>query len=374
MSGNIYRRGKTWWGRLQVRGVEYRRSLRTADEATAKLALADWKAQLGKGEGGGDATWRAAVVAWSETIGSMEQGGGGLKPRVRDRYLDSLRLFDHFWCNKRLSEIGRREIADFIRERKKGFVRRGADGKLKQMGPVSNYSVLCDLTAASSVFRVAVASGMCDHNPAREWDRKLVRPRKRVMVPPTLEAIETVASYATGNVGRLILFAANTGMRLMEAVTLDWREVREDRGEVLLTQTKVSRPRVVKLKTPGGDATGTLAGTPRHIRSHLVFGQGVDGEQLASPAGAFRHAMQRAINGEAVQGRALRRFRFHDLRHAFAVRWLLAGGDIYGLSKHLGHTSVKTTEIYLAYLPAYEESIRHTAGTMPPLCGDQQIA
>jgi integrase len=56
------------------------------------------------------------------------------------------------------------------------------------------------------------------------------------------------------------------------------------------------------------------------------------------------------------------------------VRWLLAGGDIYGLSKHLGHTSVKTTEIYLAYLPAYEERNRHIAGTMPPVSGDRRTA
>ncbi len=48
------------------------------------------------------------------------------------------------------------------------------------------------------------------------------------------------------------------------------------------------------------------------------------------------------------------RFRIHDLRHAFAIRWLKAGGDIYRLSRHLGHTSVKTTEIYLSALTADE--------------------
>ena len=45
-----------------------------------------------------------------------------------------------------------------------------------------------------------------------------------------------------------------------------------------------------------------------------------------------------------------KRFRFHDLRHLFAVEALRGGMSIYALSKHLGHTSVKTTEIYLAFL------------------------
>ena len=36
-------------------------------------------------------------------------------------------------------------------------------------------------------------------------------------------------------------------------------------------------------------------------------------------------------------------------------RWLKAGGSIYDLSRHLGHTSVKTTEIYLGHLTGDEQ-------------------
>src|SRR5262249_26765303 len=49
------------------------------------------------------------------------------------------------------------------------------------------------------------------------------------------------------------------------------------------------------------------------------------------------------------------RFRFHDLRHRFAVDYLQGGGSIYDLQQHLGHTSVKTTEVYLAYLSPGEQ-------------------
>jgi integrase/recombinase XerD len=42
------------------------------------------------------------------------------------------------------------------------------------------------------------------------------------------------------------------------------------------------------------------------------------------------------------------------LRHLFAVEALRAGMGIYALSKHLGHTSVKTTEIYLSFLTGDE--------------------
>ena len=40
----------------------------------------------------------------------------------------------------------------------------------------------------------------------------------------------------------------------------------------------------------------------------------------------------------------------HALRHTFGTRWLQAGGDIYKLSKILGHSSVAVTEGHYAHL------------------------
>jgi integrase len=56
-----------------------------------------------------------------------------------------------------------------------------------------------------------------------------------------------------------------------------------------------------------------------------------------------------------------RRFRFHDLRHLHSVEYLKVGGSLYDLSKRLGHTSVKTTEIYLDFLTG-EEAATARAG------------
>ena len=40
----------------------------------------------------------------------------------------------------------------------------------------------------------------------------------------------------------------------------------------------------------------------------------------------------------------------HALRHTFGTRWLQAGGDIYKLSRILGHSSVAVTEAHYAHL------------------------
>jgi|SRR5579859_542002 len=64
----------------------------------------------------------------------------------------------------------------------------------------------------------------------------------------------------------------------------------------------------------------------------------------------------RLILTEKKARRPFSRFRVQDLRHRFAIRWLRNGGGIYELSKHLGHTSLKIPEVYLAYLSAQEQT------------------
>jgi integrase/recombinase XerD len=53
-------------------------------------------------------------------------------------------------------------------------------------------------------------------------------------------------------------------------------------------------------------------------------------------------------------GLDFRPFRFHDMRHLHAVTWLKDGRSIYDLQNRLGHTSIKTTEMYCVYLTPEE--------------------
>src|SRR5262249_11939963 len=36
----------------------------------------------------------------------------------------------------------------------------------------------------------------------------------------------------------------------------------------------------------------------------------------------------------------------HAFRHRFAIKWLMAGGDVFSLSRILGHSSLQVTRIY----------------------------
>jgi len=61
------------------------------------------------------------------------------------------------------------------------------------------------------------------------------------------------------------------------------------------------------------------------------------GKPIGSIRKAFNNACRRA---------GIKNLRFHDLRHTFATRLVLAGVDLATVSKLLGHSSIQMTMRY----------------------------
>ena len=88
-----------------------------------------------------------------------------------------------------------------------------------------------------------------------------------------------------------------------------------------------------------------------------------------------RQRQARENRAAALEGRRpieLGRFRLHDQRHAFAIASLIDDATcIYRLMEHLGHSSVKTTEVYTRFLRGEGAQRRYTRdpglfGSLPP--------
>lgn len=96
------------------------------------------------------------------------------------------------------------------------------------------------------------------------------------------------------------------------------------------------------------------------LGSKLIFCR-ESGESFEQAASDFCHVRRKAAAQAAQDENEFIRFRFHDLWHLFAVESLRSKKmDIYTLSRHLGHTSVKTTEIYLEFLTTEEAAAANT--------------
>lgn len=347
MPGYLFQRGGVWWGRLRQRGKEVRRSLRTGSRAEAKKRLQAWATQEEEAEfTGRGQTWNQAAGKFTaEVLPDL------VKPGTAKRYLVSLKAARSFLDGKTLRQINRATIA-----------------QIASRPGVSNATRRRDLTAVSAVLRSAVSWGWIDANPAREWDRAVIPERRDPIDPPSDADIAAFLQHCPPGFRRLAEFLAWTGMRQEEAAGLEWRQIDARKALATLTRTKGGRARTVALASPGGDARGTIRGTPREVGQIYVFRPENGGDRFANVASRFREVMRRA---EVAGGKDFRAFRCHDLRHAFAVRWLRNGGDLYALSRHLGHSSVKTTEIYLGYAGAQTgaQTIAVSEGNRAPAKG-----
>jgi integrase len=338
MPNNLYQRGSTWWGRLKVAGIEYRRSLRTTDAREAARRLKSWRLSIERevlGEPHAP-TFREAVVRWGKEVLPH-----AVKPAVAARYLSSVAQLDASFSAARLDQITAPRIADYIGSR---------------AGTVTNATIRRDLTALSRLLAACVAWGWLAANPARTFDRSVIRERRDPIQPPSQAAFATVLAAAPPAMAAILRLLDATGMREAEAANLAGDDVLWARQQIALTRTKTNRPRTLDWHTPGGDAGPVLADLPRH---GPLFTSG-RGKPYANFASNFSRVVRDVEAREREAGRPFRRFRVHDLRHGFAIRWLRQGGNIYALSKHLGHASLKTTEIYLGHLTSAEQAVAQT--------------
>lgn len=358
MPGNLYRRGRTWWGRVTAEGREHRRSLGTGDRAEAQRRLSLWLAEVGRirYDAGRRVTYAMAVERWVAEVVPE------LKPITADRYLcSSARLFAAFG-DLPLDRVDKAAIKEFVRVRK-------AAG-------VTTATVRRDLTALASIMDSAEEEGWVEVNPVRLINTRKLKERREPIDPPSEEAVATVLRHASPGMAALVRFCAAMGCRQEEAAALRFRDLDLDRRTVTFVKAKRDRIRTVRLTSPGGDALPVVlplgtkvgtAGTVRALPSAPIFGPR-PGERFKNVSSNFRSLCLRVEKAEAEAGRAFRPFRFHDLRHAFCLRWLRAGGDVYALKEHVGHARVATTELYLPFVGAVAgregaDSPRHNLGT-----------
>lgn len=326
MAGNLYKRGKTFWARVTINGREYRGSLHEVDRRKATAALADWLKRVGKPRFRGDKRlmWKAAVVAYEQ----KELGNVGAK--TAKRYKVSLRQVTPHLERYHADEIGPAQVNDLVRERR-------AEG-------ATNATINRDLTAVSRVIACAISEGAAEHNAARSYDRSMNRERReRIVLPTWAEVRAAIRKAPTPLWARVMDYASKSGMREDEILTLEKTRVDLRRRAVTLHKTKGRRLRVLPLSGPLLEDAYTILKASMKRGEALVFGH-KDDETLKNFASRYAHWRRKSkVN-----------FRFHDLRHLFAVTYLQRGGNIYDLQRILGHASIKTTELYLDYLTPEE--------------------
>ncbi len=160
----------------------------------------------------------------------------------------------------------------------------------------------------------------------------------------------------------LYALALNTGMRIGELLGLCWDKINlvERRIEIARIRnadgfretTKTGVIRYIPLNDAAFKILSNLAQEKRH--ETFVF-TNRRGRPISASFVADEH-FKRSIEKAEVP-----KIRFHDLRTTYASNFVMAGGDIFALSKLLGHSKVEmTAKKYAALHPNFMKEVVQT--------------
>ena len=190
------------------------------------------------------------------------------------------------------------------------------------------------------------------HQRYLKWkglDLKIPRLKEEQMVVATLtpEQIKMLISCKPRGINETRCHTAamlmlDSGLRISETLGLQTEHCDLD-NLVVKVRGKGGKHRLVPLST---DMRKVLY---RYASKHSGPGRLLFGTRRNSPVTVrnFERDLKRLGNRLGITGV---RFSPHTLRHTFAVSYLRNGGNLFYLSKILGHSTVKTTERYLQSL------------------------
>ena len=202
--------------------------------------------------------------------------------------------------------------------------------------PISRFTAQNYYRVLNCALNAAVRADIIKVNPMNKLDNseKIRRPdSKREYM--TIEEIRSLiaAPMEYSAVKNAYLFSCFCGLRISDIIGLKWKNVYIDNGqyrlEVVMQKTKeptylpLSQEALRRLPERGEKtAEDHVFDLPSPTYINVIL------KPWAKAAGIDKH------------------FTFHTARHTFATMMLTLGADLYTVSKLLGHSDVKVTQVY----------------------------
>lgn len=262
-----------------------------------------------------------------------------IMPTSRRAYASWLRPF-HLWVvnnSIKVMEITRPQILAY-----KTY--------LKQT--VSEKTINCYLTAIRMFYGWCVSNGHLKYNPTSglRLVRLDKRYSKRPLTPQQTKALLDSCDMNTATGRRAYLIIHLMLVLALRAVEVSRLEVKDIEGRHIRIQRK---GRLSKNQTM--PITSELLADIRQFAGERFIIETVHGKEMRP------QYITAILEGQMIKaGIKSRNISGHSLRHTAAINAMIqCGNDVYEVQKFLGHTSIKTTEIYIRTLME-EDKQTHT--------------
>jgi integrase/recombinase XerC len=250
------------------------------------------------------------------------------------------------WCasaGRAWDQLARRDVQEYARTK-------------AHLGHSSRSNMLCSLR---TFYAWAVEQEYMAMSPAAA----LKTPRRPRPLPRalTLDQVRQLVAHLRSCEGRrarrdqaLLLTALYAGLRSCELARIQWADVDLDAGIINIEISKMGKGRSVPIHAELSEQLRTWCIEQAGASSWAVF---------SLNGAAFKSSRVGKIAARAARASGVK-FTAHVMRHTFATWALRRSGNLYAVSKALGHAQVQQTEIYISADP---DLLRGAVGSLPAL-------
>lgn len=298
------------------------------------------------------ATMQAVYAIKAQRIMDIVNGAAAIKDktRIKMRFVDWLEIFRdcqvskgrpsaYRWVNclikaiKNLSanitigEITREFCNEFVIYMMNDYI------TYKNTHP-SKGTVLNYLKCIKAAMNMAIEEGIVNENPVNRINTEALKDgakkREYLTVEEVKKLIDTPCKRP--DIKAAFLFSCFCGLRISDVRALKWRNIviEDDKIRVEILQYKTKQPLYLPLNQQA-------------LRWMPERGEAGDDDKVFS---TLPDRNLDIITSWAKKAGITKHVTYHVSRHTFATMELTMGADLYTTSKLLGHTDVRTTQIY----------------------------
>lgn len=320
------KKGTYWYLDYAVEGHRVRKRVGKSKKL-AELALADVQVKLERKELGFQAKDKDLAAFFAEYLDYAKTNKTAAS---YSRNEIVLRTFKSFAKVERLRAITPQLIESYK--------------KFRAEGGTKASTINTELNTIKAALNRALALGYLARNPCKEV-KKLKAPRKQVRFF-SKEEIKKLLEAGNGRLGPIIEVLLYTGLRRDELTHLTWSDVDLQRRIVAVQSKDGWHPKDYEVRhIPMAPRLHELLKTLPRNGSDWIFATRDGGPHAGH---ILSRDFRKLVRQCGIKGASL-----HTLRHTFASHLVMNGTDVYTVQKLLGHSSIKTTEIYAHLAPDF---------------------
>jgi integrase len=351
-------KGKPWWVFISHNGKRTSKMVgdksateEVASQIRAKIKLGDFSFEEEKPI----PTFKEYAESWITTTVPATCKAS----TVRD-YQDILRIHVlPVFENLRITDITRGKVKDFLLSKiNEGYAGSTVSHMKDVISGILNKAIDDEIISANPTYRLKLGKAVNARDPKEAID-PLTSDELKLLLDTV--QIHFPAHYT------LFLLLARTGMRIGEALALQWGDI-DFAGRFIDVKQSLVRGRVPTPKS----------GKSRRVDMSLQLASALEKHRLKSRKKGFALGLgdipeyvftnekgglidkdnwRRRVFNKALTKAGLRRIRIHDLRHTYATLRISKGDNIADVSNQLGHHSVKLTmDVYYHWIPGKKKS------------------